>query len=97
MDQFDKDGDGMTKNEGFHDQTYDTGSVTGVSVSSGGLLVAALQAGFALFAKAGDKGCEDYFWVKFYKAKTVYDKHWKGSYFNYDDSNGKASPFKQIS
>uniref|UniRef100_A0A251T9P5 Non-lysosomal glucosylceramidase n=3 Tax=Helianthus annuus TaxID=4232 RepID=A0A251T9P5_HELAN len=91
MEQFDKDGDGMIENEGFPDQTYDTWSVTGVSAYSGGLWVAALQAASALAAEVGDKGCEDYFWVKFQKAKAVYDKLWNGSYFNYDDSNGKAS------
>ncbi|KAK1440393.1 hypothetical protein QVD17_06218 [Tagetes erecta] len=53
--------------------------------------VAALQAASALAAEVGDKGCEDYFWVKFQKAKAVYDKLWNGSYFNYDDSNGRAS------
>ncbi|XP_076896835.1 uncharacterized protein LOC143549958 [Bidens hawaiensis] len=91
MEQFDKDGDGMIENEGFPDQTYDTWSVTGVSAYSGGLWVAALQAASALAAEVGDKGCEDYFWVKFQKAKSVYDKLWNGSYFNYDDSNGRAS------
>lgn len=91
MEQFDKDGDGMLENEGFPDQTYDTWSVSGVSAYSGGLWVAALQAASALAGEIGDKGCEDYFWAKFQKARTVYDKLWNGSYYNYDDSNGKAS------
>lgn len=91
MEQFDKDGDGMVENEGFPDQTYDTWSVSGVSAYSGGLWVAALQAASALAGEIGDKGCEDYFWAKFQKARTVYDKLWNGSYYNYDDSNGKAS------
>lgn len=91
MEQFDRDGDGMVENDGFPDQTYDTWSVKGVSAYSGGLWVAALQAASALAREVGDKGCEDYFWAKFLKARTVYDKLWNGSYFNYDDSNGRAS------
>nr|XP_043621004.1 non-lysosomal glucosylceramidase-like isoform X1 [Erigeron canadensis]XP_043621005.1 non-lysosomal glucosylceramidase-like isoform X1 [Erigeron canadensis] len=91
MEQFDKDGDGMVENEGFPDQTYDTWSVSGVSAYSGGLWVAALQAASALAAVVGDEGCQDYFWAKFQKARKVYDKLWNGSYFNYDDSEGRAS------
>ncbi|KAL4556197.1 hypothetical protein LXL04_038840 [Taraxacum kok-saghyz] len=91
MEQFDKDGDGMIENEGFPDQTFDTWSVSGVSAYSGGLWVAALQAASAIAGEVGDKGCEDYFWGKYLKARSVYDKLWNGSYFNYDDSNGKTS------
>ncbi|CAI9294214.1 unnamed protein product [Lactuca saligna] len=91
MEQFDKDGDGMVENEGFPDQTYDTWSVSGVSAYSGGLWVAALQAASAMAGVVGDKGCEEYFWAKFMKARSVYDKLWNGSYFNYDDSKGRAS------
>ncbi|XP_061363547.1 uncharacterized protein LOC133307132 isoform X2 [Gastrolobium bilobum] len=91
MDQFDKDGDGMIENEGFPDQTYDTWSVSGVSAYSGGLWVAALQAGSALAHEVGDKASEDYFWLKFQKAKAVYEKLWNGSYFNYDSSGGSSS------
>ncbi|CAJ1940443.1 unnamed protein product [Sphenostylis stenocarpa] len=91
MDQFDKDGDGMIENEGFPDQTYDTWSVSGVSAYSGGLWVAALQAASALAREVGDKGSEDYFWLKFQKAKAVYEKLWNGSYFNYDSSSGSSS------
>ncbi|XP_015937543.1 uncharacterized protein LOC107463282 [Arachis duranensis] len=91
MDQFDKDGDGMIENEGFPDQTYDTWSVSGVSAYSGGLWVAALQAASALAHEVGDKGSEEYFWLKFQKAKSVYEKLWNGSYFNYDSSGGSNS------
>ncbi|ESW25905.1 hypothetical protein PHAVU_003G075400 [Phaseolus vulgaris] len=91
MDQFDKNGDGMIENEGFPDQTYDTWSVSGVSAYSGGLWVAALQAASALAHEVGDKGSEDYFWLKFQKAKAVYEKLWNGSYFNYDSSGGSSS------
>ncbi|WVZ12129.1 hypothetical protein V8G54_016659 [Vigna mungo] len=91
MEQFDKDGDGMIENEGFPDQTYDTWSVSGVSAYSGGLWVAALQAASALALEVGDKGSEDYFWLKFQKAKAVYEKLWNGSYFNYDSSGGSTS------
>ncbi|XP_010520789.1 PREDICTED: non-lysosomal glucosylceramidase [Tarenaya hassleriana] len=92
MMQFDKDGDGMIENEGFPDQTYDTWSASGVSAYSGGLWVAALQAASALAREVGDKSSEDYFWVKFQKAKDVYEKKlWNGSYFNYDNSGGQYS------
>ncbi|KAF8411906.1 hypothetical protein HHK36_004464 [Tetracentron sinense] len=91
MDQFDKDGDGMIENEGFPDQTYDAWSVTGVSAYSGGLWVAALQAASAMAREVGDKGSEDYFWLKFQKAKAVYEKLWNGSYYNYDNSGGTSS------
>ncbi|KAK3037731.1 hypothetical protein RJ639_031102 [Escallonia herrerae] len=91
MEQFDKDGDGMIENEGFPDQTYDTWSVSGVSAYCGGLWVAALQAASAMAHEVGDKGSEDYFWFKFQKAKTVYERLWNGSYFNYDSSGGSTS------
>ncbi|CAI0378394.1 unnamed protein product [Linum tenue] len=91
MDQYDKDRDGMIENEGFPDQTYDTWSVSGVSAYSGGLWVAALQAASALAREVGDKGSEEYFWYKFQKAKSVYEKLWNGSYFDYDNSGGRNS------
>lgn len=91
MEQFDKDGDGMIENDGFPDQTYDTWSVSGVTAYRGGLWVAALQATSALAHVVGDKGCEDYFWSKFQKAKKVYDKLWNGSYFSYDSSGSSTS------
>ncbi|XP_073099894.1 uncharacterized protein [Elaeis guineensis] len=91
MDQFDKDKDGMIENEGFPDQTYDVWSVTGVSAYSGGLWVAALQAASAMAREVGDKSSEELFWNKYQKAKSVYEKLWNGSYFNYDNSGGKTS------
>ncbi|CAI0437767.1 unnamed protein product [Linum tenue] len=91
MDQYDKDRDGMIENDGFPDQTYDTWSVSGVSAYSGGLWVAALQAASALAREVGDKGSEKYFWFKFQKAKSVYEKLWNGSYFDYDNSGGRNS------
>ncbi|GAV63282.1 DUF608 domain-containing protein/GBA2_N domain-containing protein [Cephalotus follicularis] len=91
MDQFDKDGDGMIENDGFPDQTYDSWSVSGVSAYSGGLWVAALQAASAMAHDVGDKGSEDYFWFKFRKARTVYEKLWNGSYFDYDNSGSRTS------
>ncbi|GFQ03947.1 non-lysosomal glucosylceramidase [Phtheirospermum japonicum] len=91
MEQFDRDGDGMIENEGFPDQTYDTWSVSGVSAYCGGLWVAALQAASGLAGVVGDKGCEDYFWFRFEKAKKVYEKLWNGSYFSYDDSGSGTS------
>ncbi|KAG0504006.1 hypothetical protein HPP92_004078 [Vanilla planifolia] len=91
MDQFDKDGDEMIENEGFPDQTYDVWTVTGVSAYAGGLWVAALQAASAIAHEIGDKAAEELFWNKYQKAKSIYDKLWNGSYFNYDSSGGKTS------
>ncbi|PSS19378.1 Non-lysosomal glucosylceramidase [Actinidia chinensis var. chinensis] len=91
MDQFDKDGDAMIENEGFPDQTYDAWTVTGVSAYCGGLWVAALQAASALAREVGDIASADYFWVKFQKAKVVYNELWNGSYFNYDNSGSSSS------
>ncbi|EMS45716.1 Non-lysosomal glucosylceramidase [Triticum urartu] len=91
MEQFDKDKDGMIENEDFPDQTYDVWSMAGVSAYCGGLWVAALQAASALAHEVGDKASEKLFWNKYEKAKSVYDKLWNGSYFNYDDAGTKAS------
>ncbi|KAF9603546.1 hypothetical protein IFM89_037027 [Coptis chinensis] len=91
MEQFDKDGDGMIENEGFPDQTYDAWSVKGVSAYTGGLWVAALQAASAMAREIGDKASEEHFWIKFQKARGVYDQLWNGSYFNYDNSGGGSS------
>lgn len=91
MDQFDKDGDGMIENEGFPDQTYDAWSVSGVSAYCGGLWVAALQAASAMAREVGDITSGNYFWVKYQKAKVVYDKLWNGCYYNYDDSGSSVS------
>ncbi|KAL5559867.1 hypothetical protein UlMin_036078 [Ulmus minor] len=92
MDQFDKDGDGMIENDGFPDQTYDAWSVTGVSAYCGGLWVAALQAASAMAQEVGDSASANYFWIRYLKAKSVYnDTLWNGSYFNYDNSGGISS------
>ncbi|KAF5727076.1 hypothetical protein HS088_TW22G00763 [Tripterygium wilfordii] len=90
MDQFDKDKDGMIENEGFPDQTYDAWSVKGVSAYCGGLWVAALQATSALAGIVSDNESATYFWVKYQKAKSVYNTLWNGSYFNYD-SEGNST------
>lgn len=91
LDQFDKDEDGMIENEGFPDQTYDTWSVTGVSAYCGGLYVAALQAASAFATIVGENAVAFYFNAKYEKAKTVYEKLWNGSYFDYDNSGSDSS------
>ncbi|XP_022948946.1 non-lysosomal glucosylceramidase-like isoform X2 [Cucurbita moschata] len=91
MDQFDKDKDGMIENEGFPDQTYDVWTVKGVSAYCGGLWVAALQAASALAYEVDDEAAAHYFWIKYQKARGVYDTLWNGSYFNYDNSGGPWS------
>ncbi|XP_022141854.1 non-lysosomal glucosylceramidase-like isoform X2 [Momordica charantia] len=91
MEQFDRDGDGMIENDGSPDQTYDLWTVKGVSAYCGGLWVAALQAASALASEVDDEAIADYFWVKYLKARDVYDTLWNGSYFNYDNSGGPWS------
>ncbi|CAN6854808.1 unnamed protein product [Brassica oleracea] len=91
LDQFDKDEDGMIENEGLPDQTYDTWSVTGVSAYCGGLYVAALQAASAFATIVGENAVAFYFNAKYEKAKTVYEKLWNGSYFDYDNSGSDSS------
>ncbi|KGN52666.1 non-lysosomal glucosylceramidase isoform X1 [Cucumis sativus] len=91
MEQFDKDKDGMIENEGFPDQTYDTWTVKGVSAYCGGLWVAALQAASALASEVDDEAAAHYFWIKYQKARSVYETLWNGSYFNYDNSKGPWS------
>ncbi|XP_018471344.2 uncharacterized protein LOC108842814 isoform X2 [Raphanus sativus] len=91
LDQFDKDEDGMIENEGFPDQTYDTWSVRGVSAYCGGLYVAALQAASAFATIVGENAVAFYFNAKYEKAKTVYEKLWNGSYFDYDNSGSDSS------
>ncbi|KAG2312367.1 hypothetical protein Bca52824_023924 [Brassica carinata] len=91
LDQFDKDEDGMIENEGFPDQTYDTWSVSGVSAYCGGLWVAALQAASAFASIVGENDVAFYFDAKYEKAKSVYEKLWNGSYFDYDDSGSDSS------
>ncbi|XP_020876619.1 non-lysosomal glucosylceramidase isoform X2 [Arabidopsis lyrata subsp. lyrata] len=91
LDQFDKDEDEMIENEGFPDQTYDAWSVKGVSAYCGGLWVAALQAASAFASIVGENGVAIYFNTKYEKAKSVYEKLWNGSYFNYDDSGSGSS------
>ncbi|CAH8332020.1 unnamed protein product [Eruca vesicaria subsp. sativa] len=91
LDQFDKDGDGMIENEGFPDQTYDAWRVTGVSAYCGGLWVAALQAASAFASIVGENAVAVYFNAKYEKAKSVYEKLWNGSYFDYDNSGCRSS------
>lgn len=91
MDQFDRDGDGMIENEGFPDMTYDAWSATGVSAYCGGLWVAALQAASEMAREIGDDSSANFLWFKYEKAKSVYEKLWNGSYFNYDSGDAKTS------
>ncbi|CAL1363890.1 unnamed protein product [Linum trigynum] len=96
MEQFDKDGDGMIENEGFPDQTYDAWPVHGVSSYCGGLWVAALQATSALASVIGEIDSAKYFWIRYQKAKAVYEKLWNGTYFNYDSSGNPSIHADQL-
>ena len=63
----------------------------GVSAYCGGLWVAALQAASAMARIVGDTSSANYFWIRYQKAKAVYDTLWNGSYLNYDNSGGSSS------
>ncbi|KAL5990442.1 hypothetical protein ACLOJK_011342 [Asimina triloba] len=92
MEQFDRDGDGLTENDGFPDQTYDAWTVHGISAYCGCLWLAALQAAAAMANRLGDKAFEDKCRSKFQKAKPVFEeKLWNGSYFNYDSGASNSS------
>jgi len=89
---FDCTGDGMIKNEGFPDQTYDCWTCTGVSAYSGGLWVAACEA-MAAAAKVLDRPGEafDYGRCAERARSVLIDTLWNGHYLNYDSSNSKHS------
>ncbi|XP_058094705.1 uncharacterized protein LOC131240472 [Magnolia sinica] len=92
MEQFDRDGDGLTENDGFPDQTYDAWTVHGISAYCGCLWLSALQAAATMASRLGDKAFEEKCRNKFQKAKPVFEaKLWNGSYFNYDSGASSTS------
>ena len=96
---WDKDGDGMIKNEGFPDQTYDVWIADGVSAYTGGLWVAA-NFGMSKLAKMmGEEEKGKVYEDRARRAKTVYnDLLWNGEYFNYSqrDKNSQSIMADQL-
>ena len=86
--QYDSDGDGMIKNGGFPDQTYDEWVARGESAYSGGLYLAALRATAEMARALDDKTRAANYDAQFKKAQAAYIKNlWNGTYFNYDQGS----------
>ena len=86
--QFDTDGDGMIKNGGFPDQTYDDWVARGESAYSGSLYLAALRATAEMARRLGETAVAGDYDSLFNKAQTAYIKNlWNGKYFNYDQGS----------
>jgi non-lysosomal glucosylceramidase len=86
--QYDSDGDGMIKNGGFPDQTYDEWVARGESAYSGGLYLAALRATVKMARALGDNTSATNYDAQFKKAQAAYIKNlWNGTYFNYDQGS----------
>ncbi len=86
--QYDTDGDGLIKNGGFPDQTYDNWVARGESAYSGGLYLAALRATTEIARTLGENDVASNYDGSFRKAQAAYVKHlWNGVYFNYDQGS----------
>ena len=86
--QYDTDGDGLIKNAGFPDQTYDDWVARGESAYCGGLYLAALRATAEMARALQDNGTAADYDALFNKAQAAYIKHlWNGKYFNYDQGS----------
>lgn len=86
--QYDTDGDGLIKNGGFPDQTYDNWVARGESAYSGGLYLAALRATTEIARKLGENQTASDYDALFKKAQAAYIKNlWNGAYFNYDQGS----------
>lgn len=86
--QYDTDGDGMIKNGGFPDQTYDNWIARGESAYSGSLYLAALRATTEIARKLGDHATATSYDAQFKKGQSAYIKNlWNGTYFNYDQGS----------
>jgi non-lysosomal glucosylceramidase len=85
---FDRDGDGLLDHEGA-DQTYDTWAMEGASAYTGGLLIAALEAGVKMAELQGDgaRAAEWRAWADGARA-SFEAKLWNGEYYDYDSGAG---------
>ena len=86
--QYDTDGDGMIKNGGFPDQTYDDWVARGESAYCGGLYLAAVRATAEMGRVLSDNDAATEYDTLFKKAQAAYIKNlWNGKYFNYDQGS----------
>ena len=85
LQQFDRDGDGLIENDGTPDQTFDNIPMKGASSYCGGLWIAALKAGAALAAEAGEADLAAAWSAQADKAGQAYaQKLFNGSHFLVD-------------
>ena len=90
-EMWDKQGDGMIKNEGFPDQTYDVWIADGVSTYTGGLWVAALFGMAKLAEVVGEEDKAKGYVERGRRAREVYnDRLWNGEYFSYSEKGKKT-------
>lgn len=86
--KYDSDGDGMIKNGGFPDQTYDDWVARGESAYCGSLYLAALRATSEIARVLSDTATAASYDALFKKAQAAYIKNlWNGKYFNYDQGS----------
>ena len=87
MEQFDTENDGMIRNQGFPDQTYDVWTASGVHAYCGGLYIAAMDATAAIAKLLQDTSTYDYYTARSKNGRLVYvSSLWNGKYLNYDSS-----------
>ncbi|GMH54079.1 hypothetical protein TrRE_jg11970 [Triparma retinervis] len=90
-EMWDTQGDGMIKNEGFPDQTYDVWIADGVSTYTGGLWVAALFGMAKLAEVVGEEGKAKGYVERGRRARKVYnDRLWNGEYFSYSEKGKRT-------
>ncbi|CAH1113965.1 unnamed protein product [Psylliodes chrysocephalus] len=83
----DVDEDGLIKNQGIPDQTYDSWVMTGVSAYCGGLWLSALYGMGIMAEKLGKLDDKKLFENILNKAKVAFEKKmWNGRYYNFDCS-----------
>ena len=88
LGKYDTNGNGLIKNGGFPDQTYDDWIARGESAYSGGLYVAALRASAEMARILGDNNAQSRYNALFKRAQAAYVKDlWNGSYFDYDQGS----------
>lgn len=84
--------DGMIKNSGFPDQTYDAWTMSGVSAYCGSLWLASLAVFIKMAKLVNQISVANDFSAVFEKAKVTFEKKlWNGHYFNFDSSEASHS------
>lgn len=85
LQQYDRDGDGLIENDGTPDQTFDNIPMTGPSSYCGGLWIAALLAGAALAAEAGENALARKWREQAAAARSAFDARlYNGAWYRVD-------------